>query len=192
MKKTILLISLLILGAASIRLLPHHIYNFTPIGAIALFSGVYLRQVKFSWLIPIGIMILSDIALELTRGIGFHQEMPFVYGAFILTYILGRKALSSNPKGSKVALGALSASAIFFILTNFGSWILSPAYTKDLAGLATCYVAAIPFYTPGDLLSSFALNGLLGDLFYSGVLFGSYALVKSSLTVQTPDMSVSK
>ena len=177
MKKALPYAILLIVLVASFRLMPHHIYNFTPVGAIALFSGAYLGRNLIGWLIPISIMLISDTVLELTGAVGFHKEMPFVYGAFLIAVLIGRYGLKQKKSFGRVLGATISSSMLFFIITNFGSWILSPAYTKDFSGLVTCYVAAIPFYTPGDYLSSFALNGLLGDLFFTGLLFGAYELI---------------
>ena len=185
MKKELPIILSIVVLAALYRLIPfqvegYSLYNFTPIGAIALFSGTLLGKKLKSALIPMGIMLLSDLAIQLVGGIGFHAEMPFVYGAFLLTYFMGRNGLSNKITGSRILGASVLSSLAFFVITNFGSWILSPVYTKDLSGLLTCYVAAIPFYNPGDFLSSFALNGLLGDLFFNTVLFGSYYLIMSA------------
>lgn len=186
MKKALPYAIILIVLAASFRLMPHHIYNFTPIGAIALFSGAYLGRNLLGWIIPIAIMVISDTLIEISGGVGFHKEMPFVYGAFLLSVVIGRYGLSNRISFGRVLGATVSSSLLFFIVTNFGSWISSPAYSKDLVGLFTCYVAAIPFYTPGDYLSSFALNGLLGDLFFSGVLFGAFHLITKRLPSLTP------
>jgi hypothetical protein len=188
MKKNLPLLLTIIVLAASYRLFPNHIYNFTPIGAIALFSGAYLGKKAVSALIPMAIMLLSDIAIQLSGGTGFHIEMPFVYGAFLLTYFIGSKGLAGKVKPGRLLGASLVTSLLFFVITNFGSWILSPAYTKDLAGLVTCYVAAVPFYTPGDYLSSFALNGVIGDLFFTSLLFGAYYLI----TKAKPSLASSK
>ncbi|MBP5474427.1 MAG: hypothetical protein J6X92_06710, partial [Bacteroidales bacterium] len=66
----------------------------------------------------------------------------------------------------------LLASVIFFLISNFGTWAsgLMP-YTKDFSGLMTCYAAGIPFFK----------NTLMGDLFYCGVMFGIYELVKAKV-----------
>ena len=53
----------------------------------------------------------------------------------------------------------------FYLITNFGSWLWFQAYPHTAAGLASCYVAAIPFF--GWTLAS--------DILYTGVLFGLYA-----------------
>jgi len=65
-----------------------------------------------------------------------------------------------------LALSALGASVIFFIVSNFGVWFSGVMYPKDLSGLVACYVAGIPFFQ----------NTVLGDLFYSAILFGVFEL----------------
>jgi hypothetical protein len=57
---------------------------------------------------------------------------------------------------------------LFFAVTNFGTWTLSGMYPLTFSGLAACYVAAIPFFQ----------NTVAGDLFYSGLLFGGFALTE--------------
>ncbi len=67
----------------------------------------------------------------------------------------------------------MMASVLFFIITNFGAWLVGNLYPKTLAGLVSCYVAAIPFFR----------NTLLGDAVYTLVLFGGFALVQRYLPV---------
>jgi hypothetical protein len=55
---------------------------------------------------------------------------------------------------------------VFFVVTNAACWALS--YPRTVAGLATCYVAAIPFFR----------NTLVGDGFYAAVLFASLVLAE--------------
>ena len=50
-----------------------------------------------------------------------------------------------------VTLGAVSASIVFFLLTNFGAWLTLPEYTKTFPGLIQAYIAGIPFFR-GTLL----------------------------------------
>ena len=45
---------------------------------------------------------------------------------------------------------------IFFIISNFGVWLLSNTYSGDIAGLITCYVMGLPFLK-NSLLSSIAI-----------------------------------
>ncbi len=71
----------------------------------------------------------------------------------------------------RVIAGALSATALFFLVSNFGCWLANPMYGQNISGLLSCYAAGVPF-----------LKGtLFGDLVYSGVLFGSFALMQSQI-----------
>jgi hypothetical protein len=56
----------------------------------------------------------------------------------------------------------------FFLITNFGMWLFSGFYPLTSAGLAACYVAAIPFFQ----------NTVAADLFYAALLFGGFALAE--------------
>jgi hypothetical protein len=49
-------------------------------------------------------------------------------------------------------------------------------YAHTFAGLQTCFVAALPFFQ----------NSLLGDMFYSTVLFGSVALAERFIPALKP------
>lgn len=170
--KVIVSAILIVLGVAG-RLLPHA-FNFAPIAAIALFSGVYLGK-KYAIIVPPLSMFLGDIFL------GFYSLplMTAVYGSFILVGILG--ILIRKYKSVTTILGAsVLASVLFFLITNWAVWQFSVWYPHSLAGLIQTYVMGLPFFR----------NTLLGDLFYTGVLFGAYEGVrylalKRKLAVQT-------
>ena len=149
-------IAVLILAAAFLRLLPH-IPNFTPIAAIALFAGANVSKKIYAFILPFAALLLSDLVL------GFHNYMFAVYFSFAITVGLGI-LISKNVKIVTVLGGAIASAVLFFIITNFAVWAMTPFYTKDFAGLINCYTLALPFFN----------NGMLGDLFYSSVLFGSF------------------
>ncbi len=101
---------LIILSAAMTRLIPHA-PNFTPIGALALFSGAHLDK-KSRFIIPLASMFLSDIFL------GFHATIPFVYGSFIIMIMIG--SLLQKRMGAKNLISlSLISSLLFFLITNF-------------------------------------------------------------------------
>ncbi|MFA4923447.1 MAG: DUF6580 family putative transport protein [Ignavibacteriaceae bacterium] len=160
--KFLVLTGLVLLAAIS-RLIPHPL-NFAPITGMALFAAVYFDEKKFAFAVPVLAMFLSDLI------IGLHQTMITVYLSFLL--IVGIGFLIKNKKSvGTVALASVGSSVLFFILTNFGVWALETMYAKDFSGLLLCYTAAIPFFQ----------NTLLGDLFYTGLLFGVYEVVKVKL-----------
>lgn len=156
-----------VLLAAAARLLPHP-PNLTPIGAMALFGGVQFGARKAAFGVPLAAMILSDLVLALTLyGWAVLPSRPFVYAGFALYVCLGHLA---RRRYSVWTIGgaALSGALLFFVITNFGVWLLGGLYPRTLAGLGACYVAAIPFFR----------NSLLGDLLYSAILFGGFALAQ--------------
>lgn len=145
--------------ASAMRLVPHP-PNFTPVAAIALLSGAYMPRRAISFAAPFGALLLSDSLL------GFYPGAGFVYAGFALTILVGW-ILSSRKSPLSIAAAAVASSVLFFVLTNFGVWLLSGMYSRTAAGLVDCYVAAIPFFR----------NSVAGDLFYSAVLFGLFALL---------------
>jgi hypothetical protein len=162
--KKIIIGSSVILLAVLLRLLPHP-PNMAPIAAIALIGGVYLDR-RFALLIPFAALIISDAI------IGFHSTIPFVYGSFLATGLIGMW-LQSHKKIVFIAGGTLLSSIIFFIVTNFGVWLTGSGwyYPKTLGGLAECYTLAIPFFR----------NSLLGDIGYTAVLFGFFELAEYAI-----------
>ena len=150
-----------ILAAAVLRLVPHP-PNFSPIGAMALFSGAYLgRRGAMALVAPLGALLLSDLVL------GFYRGMPTVYFSVALIVLMGTFALR-RVTPLRLGIAALTSSLLFFLITNFGMWMSSGLYPRTLAGLEACYVAAIPFFQ----------NTVAGDLFYSAVLFGGFAVLE--------------
>lgn len=154
-----------ILVAAVMRLVPHP-PNFSPIAAMALFSGAYLGRRALGFAAPLGAMLLSDLFL------GFHPLMVIVYGSVALTVCLGW-TISRRCSSFRIGLASLSGSVLFYTLTNFGVWAFSDMYPKTLAGLVSCYVAAIPFFQ----------NSLAGDLVFTATLFGGFAVAERMVPV---------
>lgn len=162
-----LVLASMILIAAFTRLIPHP-PNFTAIGAIALFGGAYFSRKSLAYSVPLIAMFLSDII------IGFHPGMYAVYLSFILIVMIGM-SLKNKKKIGNIFLASISASVLFFIITNFALWLTGSLYPKTGAGLAACFTAAIPFFH----------YTLLGDLFFISVLFGAFELAK----VKFPQLS---
>jgi hypothetical protein len=167
-------VTILVLTAALFRLIPHW-PNFTPIAAMALFGAATFERKWLGLVIPLAAMLLSDAL------IGFHGSMGAVYISFGLTWLLGLWALQ-RPTASRIAATSVASSILFFLITNFAVWYGSSFYPQTLAGLMGCYAAGLAFYDG----TSFFLNGLLGDLFFSGVLFGGYYLLQQRFMVLRP------
>ena len=157
--RTILIFAMIVF-AAGLRLAPHP-WNFTPVGAIALFSGAMVRDRRLAFLFPLLVMFATDAI------IGFNKLSPLVYGSFLISVGIGR-FLSHKRNifriGGATFLGALQ----FFLITNFGVWAFLNSYPRSGAGLTACYLAGIPFFW----------NTLAGDAAYATLLFGGLAVAE--------------
>lgn len=148
--------ALILLGFAA-RLLPHPA-NVAPIGAIALFGGLYLPK-RFAILAPLAGLLLSDAI------IGFYSipMMVSVYGSFIIMGLFGLWARKKK-NVARVVGGTLMGSIAFFLVTNAAVWLFGTMYSPSLSGLMQSYTMALPFFR----------NSLIGDFFFVGVLVGGY------------------
>jgi len=155
-----LIVAGMILAAAFVRLVPHP-PNFTPVAAMALFGGRYFSKRSIAFLIPLLAMILTDMI------IGFHYLVPIVYFCFMLIVGVGIILRKKN-KLSWLVGGAITASTLFFIITNFAEWVFGIIYAKTFSGLITCFIVAVPFYA----------TSMLGDLFFVGLMFYSFELIQ--------------
>jgi len=163
-------LSLTALGALA-RLLPHP-PNFAPVGATSLFSGARLPRWQ-AYLVPLALMAVTDPILGRFYGVpAFSRYQIFIYASFLVAVWLGR-LLRNTESISRIAAVTVLNSIQFYLITNFGSWLWFGGYPHTAAGLASCYIAAIPFF--GWTLAS--------DILYTAVLFGLYAWL--SRTVST-------
>jgi hypothetical protein len=167
-----LAISLIALATLT-RLLPHP-HNFTPIGAIALFGAAYYGRQYLMLLVPFAALFLSDLFInnvvysEFTQGQFVWITSVWIYLSFALVMAVGMGWLGNKITPLRVLGASLSGSLMFFLVSNFSTWLESSMYAKNIAGLMACYTAGIPFFG----------NTLMGDLVYSAALFGAYAWLR--------------
>ena len=167
----VLLIAIAVFG----RLLPHA-WNATPLIAVSLFAGVYLGR-QWALIVPVAAMIISDFF------IGFYNPamMFAVYGSFALVGLIGFmvRKYKSVPV---ILVASLFASTVFFFITNAAVWAFNSFYPSGLLGLAESLMAGVSFYK----------NMLMGDLTYTGLLFGAYGVYKSAVGVSASSCFLKK
>lgn len=170
------IIALVILIVAVCCRVYQPVFNFAPITAIALFSGYLFNNRIKSLAFVIFISLVSDSIVTSKQGIPlWHSTFLFVYGSYLLIALIGNY-LHQNFSYKNLFISTLSSSLLFFIVTNFGVWLVDHLYTKDLQGFVACYVAAIPFYK----------ISLLGDIMYAPLFFMGYQYLKSVGTKMQP------
>lgn len=164
---------LLVLVGAQVRILLQDLPNFAPVAALALFAGYFFRSWLLALCLPLSVMAISDWSIG-----GYDwRMMAVVYGMLAVPVAFRtplRRYLNVDQGGWKSASWAtaglvgcsLAASVLFFLTTNFGSWLWFSMYPHTAAGLVQCYAMAIPFFR----------YTLCGDMFFAVSLFGGYAV----------------
>lgn len=175
--KSFLIAITLIAAAAIYRLVPHPA-NVAPITAIALFGGAYMKRKYLMFLILFLALFLSDFVLNNTVMRVYYPDvdgivwwshyMTGTFVAFGLIILFGMFFLKKVSTLRLISVSLLS-SFCFFLITNFVAWLLSPIYPQTFGGLMTCLGAGIPFFRPT----------ILGDLLFTGVLFGIMEFAKT-------------
>lgn len=179
-------VAAMILAPALVRLMPYilgafgmgdvhdvtaFLWNFSPVSALFLFGGAKLADRRTAYLVPLAAMLLSDLGIGLLMGdvsMGLHAMIPVIYGCYALMVWLGTK-LRETRSPLAIAGAGLAGEVVFFIITNFANWVVqTDYYPHTLAGLATCYAAALPFFR----------HSLIGLALYGSLLFGGYALIE--------------
>jgi len=163
-----LLLALAIIAVAgALRIAPHP-WNFTPVGAMALFSGAMIKDRRPAFAFPVLALLAGDLFL------GFYKlgVMVLVYSSFLLSVLIGR-ALEKRRTFLRIAGATLLGSLQFFLVTNFAVWWLLNSYPKTASGLAACYLAGLRLFP----------NTVVGDALYACLFFGSFAVAGRFVSV---------
>jgi hypothetical protein len=169
-KRELLLGALLVATAVAVRwlgasaewtLLPP---NATPVAAIGLFAGFLFANRTAALLVPLAALAISNLAL----------------GSFLAAPLLGRW-LRERPTAYRAVAAILLPALLFYVTTNFATWLVGfggphAAYAASWHGLALCYARGIPFFR----------WMLEGDIAFSAILFGGYALVAALAGNRSP------
>jgi hypothetical protein len=155
----------LILAALS-RLVPHAFHgtglNFTAVGAGLLFFGS--RRPRWQAVAAVAAFAATDFYLtRFVYGFPFQVKEYLVTWAWYGAVCLMASGLLRKVTVLRVVAGVIASATSFFLLSNFMVWLGGGMYPHNASGLATCYVAALPFYA-NDLISTGALSAVLFGL----------------------------
>ena len=170
-KKCLVFIGIVFTAIAVISRLTPHPWNFTPMGALFIFSGFILPRRYLA------LPLLAQLATDLVIGTYDWRIMASVYGCY-LAVAFTAYALKRRYSFFTILITSLAGSLAFFFITNAAVWLWSGMYQTDFSGLASSYLAGIPFFR----------NSLSGDLFYSAVFFGLYEVALWFAPHPRPDL----
>jgi hypothetical protein len=141
-------------------------WNFSPLMTLALFAGACPLDRRWSFAVPLIVMVLRDFGILALTGKwdwAFSPSTPILYGCFLAAVAAGF-LLRSRPQVQTALPLAILAEGVFFLVTNFAVWVANEGYNYPATwqGLGLCYAAALPFFGR-SLLST----GLFTTLFFS-------------------------
>ncbi|MET0466042.1 MAG: DUF6580 family putative transport protein [Chitinophagaceae bacterium] len=155
--------------------------NFSPVGAMALFGGAYLRPWWKAILFPLTTLLIGDLAISYWIFAGKYGVLYggwyWIYGIFIMLVLLGRLLLR-HVTVRNVIMSSVLACILHWLLSDLMVWIgggtdlrtMQPL-SRDVDGLIQCYMQGFPFMR----------NFLFGTLVYAGILFGGFEWMKIRL-----------
>jgi len=141
--------------------------GFSPVIAVALFSGFIIKQKDMSFLLPLLALFISDAVIQLLyiRGefpyAGFYSGQWKNYLILLTATLIGW--LLKGRSNTSLLMGAVAAPTVFFLISNFSVWLATTeaTYAKDFSGLITCYAAGLPFYKNALIATLIFLPGIL-------------------------------
>lgn len=162
------IVALLVALVAISRIWFADIPNFKPVAAVGLFAGFLFFRKRIALALLFAGLIISDFYI----GTYSLSLAIFVYGGLLVSVLLGARLNHSDQTRPVSALPLVTtilvASLVFFFVSNFGFWLTTGIYTKDLNGLWLCFVNAIPFFKytlAGDAIFGVSLFGLHAAFF---------------------------
>jgi len=156
-KKHLIILGLIFTAIAVISRLTPHPWNFTPVGALFIFSGFVLPRRALA--VPFIAMLATDLVI----GTYDWRIMAAVYGCYLAVVFIAC-SLKQRYAVSSVLITCLGGSLAFFFITNAAVWLWSGMYSTDFSGLMASYLAGVPFFR----------NSVGGDIFYTALFFGVY------------------
>ena len=135
-------------------------FSFAPVTAALLYFGA--RRSRHEMWVPVAALAAAGMYLSRSvYGYGLSADLLVTWAWYAGMVLLGGM-LAKQASAVRVGAASLAGSVSFFLLSNFAVWAVWNMYPKTASGLATCYVAGLPFFR----------NAVVSDLFFAAAFFG--------------------
>ena len=177
-KEGLIFIALLLIFGAFYRILRLELLpalpNFSPVMAIA-FCGALFLPGRMVFAIALPALFISDLLLNAHYGVALlNVSMLFTYACYGFAIWLGWML---RGKGlSWILGGTLLNAVVFYLVTNTLAWAGNVAYSQSVAGWVQSLTVGLPGFPP---TWTFFRNSLAGDLLFTALFLGVYALAKN-------------
>ena len=163
--------------------------NFSAAYAIAFCAGVYFPG-KLRWILPLGTLLAMDIVLNLYYGAPLADLAMWGYilvklGAFAALVWLGT-VFTARSSFLSLLSGGLLGAILFYLITNFASWLREPGYAKTLEGLFQALTTGLPGLPP---TWTFFKNTLLSGGLFTGLFCAVMKASEAAEEAEEPEDS---
>lgn len=147
---------------------PYRVQNFAAFGAVGLF--VAGRMGVLPGLI---LCLVSKLLGDLFNCVAHNYQADYLPSWYVLLSfaiypIVGSVLVRRTQNPLRIAGGAVGASVLFFLVSNFGAWLeQAMPYPYTSAGLLECYKQGLPFYR----------GTFFGDLGFTAGLFAAHRVL---------------
>ena len=163
-KQTIVFLFILIAVSTLVKIIcaPQiNLSGFTCVMAVSLFAGLMIEDKTIAFLVPLVVLLTSDILLQVLHLLnvfpfaGFYSGQIINYILFILLTLISIGLRRFKTAG--IIAAAFIGPTVFFLLSNFVVWKTQASimgYNTDISGLWQSYTFGLPFYR-NSLISTF-------------------------------------
>lgn len=149
--------------------------NFSPVAAVAFCGGLFLPGVM-AWLVPIGALFVSDLALAMLLGYPAFSSAQMVSWICIAGVVQMGRLVSKAPFSNfRFFAALLGGGLLFYVVTNTAAWLGNPSYPSGLAGLWMSLTTGLPGYPPSWM---FYRNALVSDLAFGALLLAVWSFAR--------------
>lgn len=220
----------LILIAAAARFVPYLVpagsdlkpllWNFSPVVAIALFGGARFANRWAAFLVPLVVMLVSDVILHFTVAeAAFNADWNIrrwellqqgaTYAVLLLTACIGigvhwceerlkrgdGKGWAARLKSLAISTGLIGGATVgsavlFFLISNFVVWLTASETMPPPYQYPKTLAGLIQCYT---LALPFFTGTFWGNVYFAGLLFGGFGVaqvVMPGLKVREPELAL--
>ena len=146
--------------------------NFSAAYALAFCAGLYFPR-KMAWLIPLGTLAVTDLALNAYYGYWPQWYQLSNYLGYACLIGLGQW-MSKKDNWAKLVGGGLVGACLFYLITNTLAWLLNPfdnkEYTRDLTGWLLALTKGTGGLPPTWM---FLRNTLISGGLFTGMFVGA-------------------
>lgn len=157
------------------RLIPHS-PNFTPYASLILLTGCELSK-RQAVAVTLVSLALSDMLLALILGYPVWGSWSFFTYTGFLAIAYSSFVLHQHRTVLRIGSFALGSTLLYWLWTNFGTWLAGGMYPHSLNGLALCFTAGLPFLQAS----------LLSACVFVPIFFGGLVLLEKYVPALKPE-----